>query len=74
MKQAILSTADYIATLPGFWQVAAYLSILALIVGFIRALPIAIQIITETIKFSFQLALKYTGSPAMSPGHAEFPG
>ena len=61
MKQAIFNVVDYIATLPGFWQIAAYLSIIALILGFIRALPIAIQIITETIKFSFQLALKYTG-------------
>ena len=61
MKQAYLSVIDYIAALPDLWQVAAYVFLALLVVGLIRALPIAIQIIIDIIKFCFELALKYTG-------------
>ena len=59
LKQTILSTVDYIATLPGIWQVGAYLSILALIVGFFRALPVIIQFLSYLLQDALKLAGKY---------------
>ncbi len=59
LKQDILSVVNYIATLPGFWQIVAYLSILALIVGFFRALPIVCTILWNLTKVFFHAILTY---------------
>ena len=59
MKQDILSVVNYIATLPGFWQIVAYLSILALIVGLFRALPLIIELLRDLTLDALELAAKY---------------
>ena len=59
LKQSLFSVVDYIATLPGFWQIVAYLSILALIVAFFRALPVIFEFLWYLILDALQLALKY---------------
>ena len=59
LKQAVLSTADYIATLPGFWQIAAYISIIALIVGLVRSLPVIVEFLLYLIQDAFELGAKY---------------
>ena len=73
LKHAILSTADYIATLPGFWQVAAYLSIIALIVGLVRSLPVILEFLWYLLLDAFELAAKYLwrGIPHLYDAHQE---
>lgn len=59
LKQNILSVVNYIATLPGFWQIVAYLSILALIVALFRALPLIIELLWDLTLDALELAAKY---------------
>ena len=59
MARAIDSFFEFINALPGIWQAAAYIFLIALVIGFFRALPIIFSVLWELTKVFLHAVVTY---------------